>query len=149
VDNAKLEKQAKNIGYDAEKAIVVGLIPTLGLVFILRLVQSYRLRSLIEGNQAIDRRVRRKFLIMHPRHVADSIRFGIQNGWKPGEAGNDFWLAFDCGSDNESLLEYVPNNDFRVVTYHTHGELPKNADATQFADTRKWYDRKIVPDNVN
>lgn len=87
--------------------------------------------------------------IMQPKHVADSIRFGIQMGWNPELAGNDVWLAFDCGSDNESLLEYIPKDDFRVVTYHTHGELPKNADATRFADTRKWYDRKILPDNLN
>lgn len=62
MDNTKLEKKARNIGNDAEKAIVVGLIPILGLVLIMRLVQWYRLRPQIEGNQAIDRSVRRKFL---------------------------------------------------------------------------------------
>lgn len=59
---AKLEKKARNIGNDAEKAILVGLIPILGLIFIFRLVQWYTLRPDIEGNQAIDRHIRRKFL---------------------------------------------------------------------------------------
>lgn len=59
---AKLEKKAKNIGNDAEKAILAALIPIIGLVFILRLVQWYLLRPKIEGNQQIDRHVRRKFM---------------------------------------------------------------------------------------
>ena len=57
----KLEKKARNIGNDAEKAILVGLIPILGLIFILRLVQWYTLRHKVEGNQMIDLDVRRKF----------------------------------------------------------------------------------------
>ena len=62
MDTVKLEKKARNIGNDAEKAILVGLIPILGLIFILRLVQWYNIRPKIERNQAIDRHVRRKFL---------------------------------------------------------------------------------------
>ncbi len=62
MDHAKLAKKAKNIGNDAEKAILVGLIPILGLMFIIRLVQWYMLRQHVEGNQAIDRHIRRKFM---------------------------------------------------------------------------------------
>lgn len=62
MDNVKLEKKAKNIGNDAEKAILVGLIPVLGTIFILRLVQWYILRPQVEGNRALDRHIRRKFM---------------------------------------------------------------------------------------
>ena len=62
MDAAKLEKKAKNIGNDAEKAILVGLMPILGLIFIFRLVQWYNLRPKVEGNPEIDRHIRRKFL---------------------------------------------------------------------------------------
>ena len=62
MEKTKLQKIAKNIGNDAEKAVLAGLIPILGLIFILRLVQWYQYRPKIEGNQSIDRHVRRKFL---------------------------------------------------------------------------------------
>ncbi|CAN0285937.1 unnamed protein product [Ectocarpus sp. 4 AP-2014] len=86
--------------------------------------------------------------IMQPKHVADAIRFGIERGWKPGVSGDDVWLAFDSDADNNSLLEFIPSDDFRVITYNTNGELQEKFDSTRFPDTRKWYERKISPDNV-
>ena len=62
MDFDKLERKAKNIGNDAEKAVLVGLIPVLGLIFIWRLYQWYALRSEIESNMAVDRRIRSKFM---------------------------------------------------------------------------------------
>ncbi len=41
----KTAKKATNLIRDARQAIVVGLIPILGLIFILRLVQWYLLRK--------------------------------------------------------------------------------------------------------
>ena len=84
---------------------------------------------------------------MRPKHVADTIRYAIQRGWKPGTTGSDFWFAFDSNQDDETLLEYIPNDDFRVATYNTMGELPENTDAGQYPDTRKWYDRELSSDN--
>jgi hypothetical protein len=86
--------------------------------------------------------------IMRPKHVADTIRFAIKRGWKPGKTGEDFWFAFDSNDDGETLLESIPNDDFRVATYNTMGEMPENDDRAQYADTRKWYDREIVPDKL-
>ena len=62
MDNAKIETQARYIGNDAEKAVLTGLIPALGLVFIMRLVQWYLLRPHVVENQAIDPKVRTKFM---------------------------------------------------------------------------------------
>ena len=61
MDNAKIEKKATNIGNDAEKAVLVGLIPLLGLVFVLRLVQWYVLRPQVAGNESINPEVRDRF----------------------------------------------------------------------------------------
>jgi len=62
MDNTKIEKKARNIGNDAEKSVLVGLIPILGLVFILRLVQWYILRPQVAENQSINPDVRDKFM---------------------------------------------------------------------------------------
>lgn len=62
MDNSKIEKKAVNIGNDAEKAVLAGLIPILGLVFILRLVQWYILRPNVVENQSIHPRIRDKFM---------------------------------------------------------------------------------------
>ena len=57
----KLEKKAKKIGNAAEMAILVGITPVLGLLFIPHLVQWYMLRSSVKGNQLIDLDIRNKF----------------------------------------------------------------------------------------
>ena len=85
--------------------------------------------------------------IMTPKHVADAIRFAVQRGWTPGQSGQDIWLAFDADETGDSLLQYIPLDDFLVVSYNTMGELPKNADVKKYPDTRKWYERKVTPDN--
>ena len=59
---SKLEVKARNIANDAEKAVLVGLIPLLGLVFILRVVQWYLLRSSVESDQTIDINVQYRFM---------------------------------------------------------------------------------------
>ena len=59
---SNLEVQARNIANDAEKAVLVGLIPLLGLVYILRLVQWYLLRHNVESDQTIDKNVQYRFM---------------------------------------------------------------------------------------
>lgn len=81
------------------------------------------------------------FAIMKPSHVADAVRFAISCGWTPTHGANDCWLAFDVDGEDHSLFEYIPNNDFRVVTFPTNGRIPKSMDASQFEDTRPWYHR--------
>ena len=59
---SKLEVKARNIANDAEKAVLVGLIPLLGLVYILRIVQWYLLRPNVESDQTIDKNVQYRFM---------------------------------------------------------------------------------------
>lgn len=59
---SKLEVKARNIANDAEKAVLVGLIPLLGLAFILRVVQWHLLRPSVEADQTIDKNVRYRFM---------------------------------------------------------------------------------------
>ena len=59
---SKLEVKARNIANDAEKAVLAGLIPLLGLVFILRVVQWYLLRPSVESDHTIDKNVRYRFM---------------------------------------------------------------------------------------
>ncbi len=84
------------------------------------------------------------FAIMKPVHVTDAIRFGLSKGWLHGQTGKDCWLAFNVDSDGKSLFEFIPNDDLRVVTYRTRGELPENLDKSHYPDSRKWYERPIV-----
>lgn len=81
------------------------------------------------------------FAIMKPSHVADAIRFGISNGWKPQQTGKNVWLVFDVDDDGRPHFELLQNDDFRVVTYSAKGKLPANVDETQFSDQRPWYNR--------
>lgn len=85
--------------------------------------------------------------IMKPTHIADAIRFGISKGWSPGKHSEACSLAFDRDSHDSSLLEFIPNDDFRVVTYATKGELPVGSDASRYPDTRKWYQREVRREN--
>ncbi|PQO45774.1 hypothetical protein C5Y93_12670 [Blastopirellula marina] len=85
--------------------------------------------------------------IMKPSHIADATRFALSRGCLPGENSDDCWLAFDAGSKGGSLLEFIPNDDFRVVTYATCGRLNADLDSTKCADRRRWYERPIKPDN--
>lgn len=84
------------------------------------------------------------FAILKPAHVADAIRFGLSQGWLRGQSGADCWLAFDVDSNGKSLFEFIPNDDFRVVTYPTRGRLPEHFDKSQYPDTRQWYDRPLA-----
>lgn len=61
--------------------------------------------------------------IMKPVHVADAIRFGLSKGWLPGITSSNCWIAFDADEQGRSLLEYIPSDDFRVITYPTYGKL--------------------------
>ena len=81
------------------------------------------------------------FSIMKPSHVADAIRFAVSCGWLSTHDANDCWLAFDADGDDHAHFEHIPNDDFRVVTYPTHGRIPEDMDASQFEDTRPWYQR--------
>ena len=85
--------------------------------------------------------------IMKPSHVADAIRFGLSRGWPPGKTSEDHWIAFDLDVHEKAVFEFIPTDDFRVVTYATHGELPNGVDGKTFADTRMWWDREINPDS--
>jgi hypothetical protein len=81
------------------------------------------------------------FAIMKPANVADAIRFAISCEWTPERNGDACWLAFDADTDGRSHFEHIPNDDFRVVTYSSHGRIPDNMDTSQFDDTRPWYHR--------
>jgi hypothetical protein len=82
------------------------------------------------------------FAILKPSHVADAIRFAITRGWSPAKDGEaDCWLAFDVDAEDQSYFEHIPNDDFRVVSYPFKGQVPSHLDATQFTDTRPWYNR--------
>jgi hypothetical protein len=81
------------------------------------------------------------FAIMKPSQVADAIRFAKLCGWDSTRNGDACWLAFDADADGVSHFEHIPLHDFRVVTYPSHGRIPDNMDASQFDDTRPWYDR--------
>ena len=48
-DSTKIVRKAKNIVRDSALAVVVGLLPILGLIYILRLVQWYQLKPQIEA----------------------------------------------------------------------------------------------------
>jgi hypothetical protein len=85
--------------------------------------------------------------IMKPSHVAEAIRFGLFKGWTPSISPDDCWLAFDVDVNGESLLEFIPNNDFRVVTFPTLGQLPEGADMSEYPDTRNWWNRPVRPEN--
>lgn len=80
---------------------------------------------------------------MKPKQIADAIRFGIDRGWNPGQPGSNVWVAFDLSSAGETMLEFIPDNDFRVVTYNTSGVIPESIEPDQFSDTRKWHQRSI------
>jgi hypothetical protein len=81
------------------------------------------------------------FAVMKPSHVAEAIRFAISCGWVPEKKGDDCWLAFDVDNQDRSCFEYVSNDDFRVVTYPSHGKIPEKMDTSQFTDTRPWHQR--------
>jgi len=81
------------------------------------------------------------FAIMKPSHIVDAIRFATSCDWSPTRSGDACWLAFDTDAEGRSNFEHIPLHDFRVVTYPSRGRIRDNMDASQFDDTRPWYDR--------
>lgn len=88
------------------------------------------------------------FAILTPVNVAAAIRFAISRGWAPGKKGADCWLAFDVDANGEPHFEYVPLDDFRVVTYSTMGKIDGSGPADRFSDTRPWYARPSPADRM-
>ena len=87
--------------------------------------------------------------IMKPVHISDAIRFALSTGWLNDGAGDDCWLAFDTDVESRTLLEFIPNDDFRVATYSMNREMLAEADLSRYPDTRMWYERPIIPQNNN
>ena len=82
------------------------------------------------------------FAIMKPKHAADAIRFAKANGWMSDGGRDACWLAFDVDAQDRSYFEHIPNDDFRVLSYPSLGRIPAGMDASQFDDTRAWYQRE-------
>ena len=59
---SKLEIKAENIANDADKILLIGLIPVLGFVYIPRLLEWYMLRGKILGDTKIDKNVQYRFM---------------------------------------------------------------------------------------
>lgn len=84
------------------------------------------------------------FAILGPKHIATIIQLARNRGWN-SDAEN-CWVVFDINDNDEVCLEWLANDDFRVVTYNTRGAL-EESEETGFQDTRQWFlrDRPTQP----
>ena len=74
---SKLETKAENIANDADKVILVGLIPLLAFVYIPRLVEWYMLRPQVSNDQTIDKNVQYRFMKSKTRLWAAALLWPI------------------------------------------------------------------------
>lgn len=79
------------------------------------------------------------FAILKPSNVADAIREARKHDWESRENTSDCWLVFDSDEEGNSHFEFLPLDDYRVVTYPTKGKLPEGTDAAGYDDIRPWY----------